>query len=362
MRKIISLFFIFFGLGLLIISGSNDMMNRITAKRSNLAGWFGIHHGAYGDLASMSYLDHVKQFQERDEVHYVKPADDAGTRNIDLYIYGDSYLMAVPDSAFSSVNQYHFGRRTYEDLHYSLDPHKKNILIIEYAERLARNELRRLDIYDHLKKKEPGSSFQRLSVAPAMYANMVVLDIFSHEINRNLEFNLYGYRFWDRIKLAKVSLTYNLFKRAVGDVIVSDDGSRLFLRQTMAPNDISSSYSPIDKKEMQKMITNIHAVYDHYKAEGFDEVYLSLIPSPVTILQPLHYNELIPEVQREARLKDIPVIDMYSLFSQDAEPDRLFRIGDTHWSNQGIQLWLHAVNTELRKQNRQTGRDSTFKR
>jgi len=354
MRKIASLFFIFFGLGLLIISSSNDMMKQVTTKRTDLDGWFGTHRWSNGDLVSMSYLDHVNRFQEKDEEHFVKPVEDSGRRNVDLYIYGDSYLMSVPDSAFSSINSYHFGRRTYEDLIYSLDPNKKNILIIEFAERLARNELRRLDIYNHLKKKEPVNSFQKLSPVPLMYANMVALDIFTHEINRNLEFNLYGYRFWDQIKLAKVSFTYDLFKRAVGDVVISDDGSRLFLRQTMAPNDISSSYSPVNQKEMQKMIANIHAIHDHYMAEGFDEVYLSLIPNPVTILQPLHYNGLIPELQKAAQLKDVPVIDVYRIFSKDANPGRLFRIGDTHWSNQGIQLWLDAVNGELRKKNRQS--------
>jgi len=353
----VSLFFIFIGLGLLIISGSNNVMNQITTKRTDLDGWFGTHRRVSGDLVSMSYLDQVEQFQERDEEHFVKPLDDSGRRNIDLYIYGDSYLMSVPDSAFSCVNRYHFGRRTYEDLNYSLDPNKKNILIIEFAERLSRNELRRLDIYNHLKRKDPGSSFQRLSAPSAIYANMLVLDIFTHEINRNLEFNLYGYRFWDQIKLAKVSLTYNLFKRAVGDVVISEDGSRLFLRQTMSPNDISSSYSPVDRIEMQKMITNINAMYDHYKAEGFDEVYFSIIPNPVTILQSLHYNGLIPELQKEARLKNIPFIDIYGPFSTDADPGRLFRIGDTHWSNQGIQVWLNTVNAELRKQSRKTEKD-----
>ncbi|HET7001824.1 MAG TPA: hypothetical protein VFI33_10960 [Puia sp.] len=358
MRKIISLFFIFIGLALLTISSSNHMMNKITAERSDLDGWLGTHRWTGGDLVSMSYLDHVNRFQEKDEDHFVKPLEDSGGRHIDLYVYGDSYLLSVPDSAFGYVNRYHFGRRTYENLNYSLDPHKKNILIIEFAERLARNELGRLEIYHHLKKKEPESSFRMSAGHPAMYANMVALDIFSHEINRNLEFNLYGYRFWDQIKLAKVSLTYDLFKRAVGDVVISDDGSRLFLRQTIAPNDISSSYSPVDRKEMQKMIDNIQGMYDHYKAEGFDEVYLSLIPNPVTILQPLHYNGLIPELQKAARLKGVPVIDVYSSFSSDSDPGRLFRIGDTHWSHQGIQLWLETVNGELRKQNRQMVNDS----
>src|SRR6201989_2845675 len=173
MRKIASLFFIFIGTGLLIISSSDNMMNLITARRTDLDGWFGIHRWSAGDLVSMSYLDHVNRFQEKEEEHFVKPVDDSAGRNIDLYIYGDSYLMSVPDSAFSSINSYHFGRRTYEDLIYSLDPHKKNILIIEFAERLTRNELRRLDLYNHLKKKEPAHSYQKLLPAPVMYANMV---------------------------------------------------------------------------------------------------------------------------------------------------------------------------------------------
>ena len=75
-------------------------MNRITTKRSDLDGWFGTHRWAAGDLVSMSYLDHVKRFQEKDEEHFDRPVDDSGHRNIDLYIYGDSYLMSVPDSAF----------------------------------------------------------------------------------------------------------------------------------------------------------------------------------------------------------------------------------------------------------------------
>jgi hypothetical protein len=352
MRKAASLIFIFIGLALLILSSSNVLMKQITEKRTDLDGWFGIHHLTSGDLVSMSYLDHVQRFQEKDEEHFVKPADDSESRNIDLYIYGDSYLLSVPDSVFSSINSYHFGRRTYEDLNYSLDPYKKNILIIEFAERLTRNELRRLDIFNHLKKKEPVGLWWQDPDNPVIYANMVGLDIFTHEINRNLEFNLYGYRFWDQIKLAKTSFTYSFFKRAIGDVVVSDDGSRLFLRQTIAPNDISSSYSPVAQKEMQKMITNLRVIYEHYKAEGFDEVYLSLIPNPVTILQPLHYNGLIPDLQKAAGLNDMPVIDIYTPFTHDTEPGRLFRIGDTHWSNQGIQVWLDVVNAELRKQSR----------
>src|SRR5450432_69307 len=256
MKKIASIFFIFIGLVLLIISSSKNLMKVISSKRSNLDGAFGTHRQASGDLVSMSYLDHVKKFQDKDEEKYFRPAGDTGRRNIDLYIYGDSYLMYIPDSAFGFINSYHFGRRTYQDLNYHLDPHKKNILIIEYSERLTRNELGKLDIFQHLKEKEKENTFLSLSSHQVRSAGLVNLSIFSHEINSNLEFNLYGYRFLDQIKLAKVYLTYGLFKRAVGDVVISDDGSRLFLRQTLAPKDIVSSYYPVDRKEMGKMIRN----------------------------------------------------------------------------------------------------------
>jgi hypothetical protein len=352
-RKIVSGFFIFIGLALLIISSSDHLMKKIITERSALKGSFGIHQFPGGDLVSISYLDKVKRFQQKDEYIFVKPVDDTGARNIDLYIYGDSYLMEIPDSAFSSINSYHFCRRSYQDMNYSLDPHKRNILIIEIAERFARVEFELQETMRHFKKKQPESSFLQLTTHPVSYAGFPDLHIFSPDINRNLEFNLYGYRFWDQVKFAKASLTYYLFKRAVGDAVVSDDGNRLFLKQTMAENDRASSYYPFDQKEIEKMFVNLNATYDYYKADGFDEVYLSIIPNPVTILQPRYYNGLIPQLQNPGRLKGMHFIDMYSLFAQDPEPGRLFKTGDTHWSNNGLQIWLKTVNAELKKQNLQ---------
>ncbi len=325
-------------------------MKKIIDERSALNNCFGIHQSSGGDLVSISYLDKVARFQERDDYKFVRPADDTGKRSIDLYIYGDSYLKEIPDSAFCCINSYHFCRRGYEDMHYNLDPHKKNILIIEIAERFARVEFELQETMRHFNKRQPATSSLSLSDHPVSYAGFPDLDIFNPDINRNLEFNLYGYRFWDQVKFAKASLTYYLFKRAAGDAVVSDDGNRLFLKQTLAEHDRLSSYYPFEQEEIQKMFVNINATYNYYKADGFDEVYLSIIPNPVTILQPLHYNGLIPALQNPGRLKGMPFIDMYNLFSKDPNPGRLFRIGDTHWNNNGAQLWLKTVNGELIKQ------------
>jgi hypothetical protein len=326
-------------------------MKKIIDARSGLNNSFGIHQFPGSDLVSISYLDKVKRFQESNDFKFQRPADDTANKNIDLYIYGDSYMLEIPDSAFYGVHSYHFCRRGYQDMHYTLDPNKKNILIIEIAERFARVEFELQETMRHFNKEKPAVSFLSLSTAPVVYAKFPDLDIFNPDINRNLEFNLYGYRFWDEVKFAKASLTYYLFKRAVGDAVVSDDGNRLFLKETLDETGRASSYYSFDLPELQKMFINLNATCAYYKADGFDEVYLSLIPNPVTILQPLHYNNLIPALQQQDSLKCMHIIDIYSLFSKEPNPGKLFRIGDTHWSHQGIQIWLNTVNAELKKQN-----------
>src|SRR4051812_8357479 len=237
-------------------------------------------------------------------------------------------------------------------MEYSLDPHKRNILIIEIAERFARGEFELQETMRHFKKKQPAVSSRRLLFPPLIYAKFPGLqDIFNPEINRNLEFNLYGYRFWDEVKFAKASLTYYLFKRAVGDAVVSDDGDRLFLKETLAETGRGSSYYSFDQRELHEMFKNLNATCAYYKADGFDEVYLSLVPNPVTILRPQHYNGLIPSLQQGDSLKCMRIIDIYGPFTRYQDPGKLFRIGDTHWSNDGIQIWLNTVNAELKKQN-----------
>lgn len=353
MRKIVSLFFIIVGLALLVISTSDAIMKKIINKRSVLASTFGIHQSHGGDLVSISYLDKVKRFQENFQFHCVKPVNDTGNKNIDLYIYGDSYLLGIPDSAFYGVHSYHYCRAGFQDMHYTLDKHKKNILIIEDAERFARVAFVLMEITRHFNKEKPVVSFLHSSEPFVIYAKFPDLDIFNPDINRNLEFNIYGYRFWDEIKFAKASLTYYLFKRAAGDAVVSDDGSRLFLKETVAENDPQSSYFPFDQRELQEMFRILNLTCAYYKADGFDEVYMSLVPNPATILQPRHYNGLIPALQQADSLKCMGIIDIYTPFTREPNPGKLFRLGDSHWSNDGIQVWLNTVNAELKKQNGQ---------
>jgi hypothetical protein len=45
----------------------------------------------------------------------------------------------------------------------------------------------------------------------------------------------------------------------------------------------------------------------------------------------------------------MPVIDVYSIYTRNPNPASLYRRGDTHWNNNGMQIWLALVNNELTK-------------
>lgn len=342
MQKGFSYFFILFGITLLVVSTSPNLMRRFSNWRQGLSGAFANHraNGA-GDLADMSYLDGEKIFFEPFGYDFHRPQDTT-RRNIDLYIWGDSYVKEVPDSAFGAIDHYAFGRRDYFDLRYKLDPGKKNILIIENGERFIRVYFKYLAIFDHVKSFDP---------APGLHDAFLGLDmetIFNHDINHNLEYNLFSYRFADPIRASKAEMNYRLFNRASGDVALSDNGQYLFLRQTVAQHDPMSEYDPIGKDEFEEIASHMDTIYRHYRKEGFAEVYFSIIPNPATILQPEGYNNLIPALQQYGAEKGIPMIDVYTLFKKSTVPARLFRRGDTHWNNAGLQIWIAQVNRLLR--------------
>jgi hypothetical protein len=367
MKKVLSYLFILIGTGLMLASTSKKLMKAIADKRRTVSGPFGLHHSGAGDLANMSFLEKEKKFFEPNSYVFKKPSD-TGKNNIDLYTWGDSYLMkypdsglVIPDSVFAHISHYHFGRREYSSLLYTLDPYKRNILLIELSERFLRSYFADFHIYDDVKKAPlplPVSltAIPGQSVAELPYPHLE--EIFNPSINQNLEFNLFNYNFVTPVRAVKAEINYRLFGRASGYVAVSDDENYLFLKETVRPTNLSRTfnlYYPVSKDELKNILTVTDSIYHHYKKEGFDEVYFSIIPNPATILQPvssegLNYNGLIDVFQSYAAKKGIPFIDVYNPFKQYPDKGRLYRAGDTHWNNNGFQVWLGLFNAELKKQ------------
>jgi hypothetical protein len=144
----------------------------------------------------------------------------------------------------------------------------------------------------------------------------------------------------------KALLNYYVFGRASGDVAISKDGNYLVLRRTVEGTTGRSSYVPVPDEMITLIINNLNELGDYYKAKGFKEVYFSIIPNSVTILQPEHYNGFIPRVQYDPRLK-LKVIDIYGAFKRQKEIFYLH--GDAHWNEKGIAQWVDMVNEQLKQ-------------
>lgn len=349
MKKVLSYFFILFGIGLMAASTHKGLMGRISAYRTDLKGPLGEHNSPAGDLVRMSYLDNVPKYFEKRSYAFKKNPDSV-PRNIDLYFLGDSYTMSIPDSAYAHINKFAFGRRGFFNLTYDkLDSSKRNILLVEITERFVRTWFEQPKIFSCVVRKSDAV----VSGKPPGLMSRILDRFFNEKINQNLEYNMFNYNFINWIRQMKAEMNYSLFHRVSGDVALSDDGEYVFIRQTVELSDKQSSYKKIEKEELLNIVKTIDTAYRHYKNEGFQEIYFSFIPNSATILQPQNYNELIPALEKELSKAGIPFIPIYDQFKSHPSPATLFRVGDTHWNNNGCQMWLQAVNQTLIKESKQ---------
>ncbi len=353
MKRLLAWLCVLFGVAALIVSTSRSIMHSIAAARdvSDYTPWWAIQHSDWGDLVGMSYLDDVPKFREAKRYNFGKA--DTCDKTVDLYQWGDSYLQDVPDSVYRHVSAYHFLFRN-DSFTFKLDTTKRNILIIESAERFVRSKFRDTGFINYLniacaesRSQNPDIGLVKYPVRHIATASVLpdfnIDDLFNKKINQNLEYNLFNYNFLKRPRLLKADINYYSFNRASGDVAVSDNGQYLFFKPTITNPDVASSYESVNTRQIDSIVNSLNKIYIHYKRAGFSEIYLGIIPNPASILQPEGYNDLIPLVQGHPALK-MRVIDLYSVFKQHKKPATLYRAGDTHWNDNGMKIWLEKVN------------------
>lgn len=358
LKRILTYTLIVSGIGILYISTSKDVMSKISGIRNETVKWYGAHNSMdKGDLVNMSYLDYIKKFHSERALNFSKPAY-VGPEDVNLYLHGDSYTFKIPDSAFAGVNRYEYAWVYQKHIAYNLDTTKVNILVLEHAERYLRIFYGGLDLLKIVYNAEHGSVYDSIaahlpqpSIAEPVHEAFegtifhdVFKNVFNSNINQNLEYNLFNYNILNAPRLAKASLNYRLFNRASGNVSISENGNNLYLKETTDRDYQGSSYNTIPQHEYEAMVRNLNILYEHYKSEGFDEVYLAPIPNPVTILEPYGYNQLIPRLQDDEQL-NIKFIDIYSTYTSTDK--KVYRPGDTHWNSTGAQMWVDKVNEKL---------------
>jgi hypothetical protein len=295
--------------------------------------WYRIYHSPWGDLVAQANMDGMEKFREPKLYSYSRPSHCSGG-NVALFIFGDSYTRDIPDSAFCNISNYKNERVTGE-FNFVPVAGKKNVLILEMTERNIRSILHsRIDFMQ----------------APAANVSMAGEERKSYGafVNKNLDYLLFRFNFLNPVKFLKGKMNYTLFERGDGNSVLSDDGRYLFYKPTVLNTGIYSSYAPLHDTEVTYVARKLNNIYTNFRKMGFKEVYLSVIPSPASILQPVGYNRLIPLLQSNPDLR-IKVIDIYKPYSSSSHPEAYYRLGDTHWNNNGMHLWLDMVNLELNK-------------
>jgi hypothetical protein len=262
----------------------------------------------------------------------------------------DSYLWSFvkTDSIFCNVNKLKYARWLYdEQIEEELDHTKKNILIIEVAERHILKLLRdTLEMYYSIRVSKKGIDLL-WKRKPETFYQKVLRYLYNEKINQNLEFNLFDYSFFTPFRELKAELNYRLFNRTDKDVSISTDKQYLFYIATTDTSKITSSFYKVKEQDIKDVIFCTNRAYYYFKKLGFDEIYLSIVPNPVTITDPGYgvNNGLIDIIQNSRDLK-VPLINIFPLFKNSQK--ELYYRSDSHWNYDGFQIWLDEVNKILK--------------
>ena len=355
MKNIILAIIAIVSVSLYVISGNDKLMSEILNKRASMRSAFGADL-RYGDLYNMTFLP---EFRNEDPLlHNIRP-DTTSTikRDINLYALGNSYLLTFVKSQliFDGVKKF-WGGKYYLLESPVLDTTQKNILLIQMTERSVGIFADTETIASRFAPVTPKSPVDTLPVFtrsnPIVYQSFKN-KIFNPQIQKKVEFNLFDYRIFTPLKELKATLNYKFFNRISPDVAISPDKKNLFLAATVdsvnkftSLTDKYSSFNKIDDKEIDTLVLSFNKLYIDFKARGFDEVYLSIIPNPATVISPLMgtYNNLIPRIQYHSALK-MPYVDVYKKFKTVKEP--IYQQADTHWNNRGFKLWVDEFNKVL---------------
>lgn len=292
----------------------------------------------YGDLYSGCFLR-----QYMDTANHLKLKEYKTTRNnIDLYILHDSYLANhLKKENFIGVDTLILSDLRDKGVCFNLNKKKKNILIIECSERTA--DWRLTDTALSYPKLYPCNSVIRKT--KEINENFIKY-FFNPFINQNLEFNLFDYEFFKPVKETKAKVNFNLFNRVPPDVAVSANSKYLFLAETVDPARYESSFRNMGEIEIVKIVYLMNLTEEHYKKLGFEKVYFSIIPNPVSILDQgrMPYNHKIERIRNTTWMK-CGFIDVYDMFRNTKK--QIYRKDDSHWNTYGVQLWVNEVNAEL---------------
>ncbi|WP_077921816.1 hypothetical protein [Spirosoma sp. 209] len=291
----------------------------------------------YGDLYRLSALPQFKQEQPT-----CTPSNrDSDTASTHLYIIGDSFSepqrITKDDFRVSHYQRVHW----YNKQRAQLDTSKRNVLLIETIERHFRDH-----VTQPVRELVVDADTNQSRLPPPTGWERVKTDIHWSDVEQRLETALFSHQWAFWFKELKATLTLRWFDRSNEGVSLSRNRQHIFLNSDTDTSSVLSSYSPLTSAQVDAYVDSLNATADYYKQQGFDAVYLSIIPNKASILEPNRYayNHLIERIQQHPKLA-VPTIDVYSPFSQ--APASPYLKSDTHWDCEGRAIWLRLVREKI---------------
>lgn len=295
----------------------------------------------FGDLYRLSNLpqfkDPVKVCPKQNLVEKT-----AGSKKVHLYIIGDSFTekerVAKEDFAVDRYQYVHWNNI----LHIHLDTTVTNILLLESVERHFREKMTM-----PLSNLVPDSAtFVLHGPEPSFMAKLDAV-FASDPTEGRLDASLFQSDIMLKIKEWKAAFTYHFFDRVSKEVtLVNDDKNIVYYLDTDTPH-ITSSFTTLENSEVDTIVNNLSKTKKLAENMGFNQVILSVIPNKVSVLMPEYgsYNNLISRVYSHPGL-NMPYIDVLQDFRN--MKDSAYLKGDSHWTCQAQNIWLHKTNEKIK--------------
>lgn len=319
-----------------VVSLSPALQRKIALK-----GWIPNQY-RFGDLYNTSNLRKFKEL-DYDQNATLLPSDkpDIKYDNIDLYTIGDSFT-PMDTSFYAGHKNFHIWLGAYIDT-VKLDPSRKSVLVVEVIERTIQERLRSdyqaiyfdkgFQVEGKLKPKRE----EEQAAEPSFW-----WDKFGDQINQRIEFLLFNFDPFLKLKELKSHIMLSWFDRTHTGAIISRNHEYLFYNIEADPAIGLSPFYNITTPSIDTIVTNINHIRDHYKEAGFDEVYFCFVPNKVTVCENnrFTYNNQISRIEEHPELKT-PILSIQDTIRSHPE---WYHLGDGHWTVKGQRYWLKTVN------------------
>jgi hypothetical protein len=294
----------------------------------------------YGDLYRLANLPFFKEKLtpcEAPQLNFVNPT----SKKVHLYLIGDSFAeeQRLNQQSFLA-DEYHYIHWS-KVLHVNPDTNAINIVLIESVERRLR---------EHLASPITNlvSDTATFFVSPAPLRRMAKIDqaFSSEKTEERLATVLFEYKPMLFFKELKAYFNWKFFDRVSDKVTVNSEGTALVYYLDTDSTLVTSSFHPVADQEISNMVEHLNSTQEQLLEQGFDKVFLAIIPNKTTIVMPDYgtYNHLITKVQSHPSLK-VTSIDILQNFTQLGE--RAYLTSDSHWTCEGQNTWLEKVNRQF---------------